>query len=766
MPGRDPGQAVSLKIRRLGDPFLPFSCPLTWGSRVRPAGERNVVPGGRRVEDLGEDRDEHAMIHGSVRGERAGVHPDHEHEQAYIDRAYQRLDETREKARRRAAQHARESTTMPGQRYDRDVSVRVALHRAESLDIGDESIIFGRTDAAGGERFYVGRRNVFGDHHEAMVIDWRVPAAEPFYRATGAEPLGLVLRRHFLCEGRRLLGIEDEHFGDGTDLGLTGTGALLAALERPRTGTMRDIAATIRAEQDRIIRAPLEGILAVQGGPGTGKTAVALHRAAFLLFTHRRKLGRQGILVVGPNRLFLRYIERVLPALGESGASLVMLEDLVDGVRGAVRESSSVARVKGDQRMIRVLANAVRDRQGRGHGPVTLELEGYELTLQTREVSRAVGGIRNRRGTHNARHAMLRKALATAFYEEYVRTVTGRLGAAAKAGLVGRRQGERLIRGQSALNVIADEIWPLLTPKRMLADLLSSPRRLRTAGHGVLSDAELAALHREDGSRWTNADIPLLDEAFTLLGAPARDRKPHDDGEMDEIETYGHVVADEVQDLTPMALRMLARRARSSSMTIVGDLAQAVGAVPPRSWDEILTHLPTTQGARVEKLTINYRTPGAIMDVAAEVLSAATPDLVPPTSVRAGGEPLTVVAGEPRATVARLAEEHRATGRGTLCVIAPPSRIDALRDAADASNDITEPVSVLHVEDAKGLEFDEVVIAEPSRIVAESSQGLRALYVALTRATHRARLVHAEPLPEPLRTRAQVPRSEHGARKR
>ncbi len=675
-------------------------------------------------------------------------HPEQQAEQLYIDHAYERLDETREKAKKRAEQHAIESITMPGQRYDRDVAVRVALHRAESLDIGDESIIFGRTDSAEGERYYIGRRNVFGREHEATVIDWRVPAAEPFYRATGAEPLGLMLRRHFLCEGRRLLAIEDEHFGGETELGLTGTGVLLAALERPRTGTMRDIAATIRGEQDRIIRAPLEGILAVQGGPGTGKTAVGLHRAAYLLFTHRRKLGRQGILVIGPNRLFLRYIERVLPALGESGARLVLLEDLVDGVRNAHHENLDAARVKGDTRMTRVLSRAVRDRQRHGNKEATLEFEGYNLTLSGPDVSRAVATIRNRRGTHNARHAMLRRALASAFYDAYTATIIAKVGLQIET--LPRRTAERMIRSDPALNPITDDIWPLLTPKRLLAELLSSRSLLRSAAQGVLNEAEMAALYRDDGSAWTAADIPLLDEAFTLLGAPVRDRRLADEDDLDEVETFGHVVVDEVQDLTPMALRMLGRRARSSSMTLVGDLAQSIGAVPPASWEDILSQLPTGRGMRIEELTINYRTPGAIMDVAASVLAAAAPELIPPESVRSGSEPVAFLSAPLGTTVAALAGEHRGTAPGTMCVIAPPSLLDAISKAVGATEDITAPVSILRVEDAKGLEFDEVVVVEPALIVDESPQGLRALYVALTRATHRVRIVHEKALPASL----------------
>lgn len=676
------------------------------------------------------------------------AHPEHAAEQAYIDHAYQRLDQIREQAIDRAAKHAREKATTFSQVYDRDVSVRVALHRAETLDIGDESIIFGRTDSTEGDRYYIGRRAVFGEHHEPLVVDWRVPAAEPFYRATGFESLGLALRRHFLCESRKLLAIEDEHFGDGTDLGLAGSGALLAALERPRTGTMRDIAATIRAEQDVIIRAPLEGVLAVQGGPGTGKTAVALHRAAFLLFTHRKKLGQQGILVVGPNRLFLHYIERVLPALGESGARLVILEDLVPGVRTQSGDPPPLARIKGEERMASVIERAIANRQKHPSGPLTLTWEDYELRLSTREIEGVISSARRVRRTHNATHAALRRSLAKHLYDHYHRAVVKQYGSFDEMNGVARRPGEAALRSRPEVAALLEDLWPLLSPKRFLSELLASRPALQAAG---LSEADAQVLWRSDGGAWTHSDIPLLDEAAALLGAAVENRSAADDGDLDEWETYGHVVVDEVQDLTPMALRMVARRARHGSMTMVGDLAQSVGAMPPESWDQILSSMSTGRGAAVQELTINYRTPGSVMDVAARVLAVAAPDLVPPTSIRDDGEPLAFVeTTDLIAELARAATTHRSSGLGTLAIIAPESMLPAIRDASGASDNIEASVSALSVEDAKGLEFDEVIVAEPSQIVAESPQGLRALYVALTRATRHAAVVHAQPLPVPL----------------
>ncbi|MHB8511779.1 MAG: HelD family protein [Actinomycetota bacterium] len=678
------------------------------------------------------------------------AHPEQEAEQAYINHAYERLDAIRADAIKRAQTHMAEPTKMFGQQYDRDVSVRVALYRAQSLDIGDESIIFGRTDSDSSEdRFYIGRRAVPGEQNEPLVIDWRVPAAEPFYRATGADPMGLALRRHFLCEGRTLLAIEDEHFGDGTDLGLAGSGALLAALERPRSGTMRDIAATIRAEQDRIIRAPLEGVLAVQGGPGTGKTAVALHRAAFLLFTHRRKLGRQGILVIGPNRLFLRYIDRVLPALGESGARLAMLEDLVDGVTARSEDTIAAARIKGDPRMVKVLERAVRDRQRSGHRDIKAEIDGYELLLPANEVHDAVVRVRRSRRTHNARHTQLRGNLASRLYDRYLQAVKQEQGPAAGLATIARKPGEATLRNDPSLGDALDDIWPLLTPKRLISELYISSKRLESATRGILSRHEAMALQRAEANAWTAGDVPLLDEASVLLGATERDRAPgQDDEDIDEVTTYGHVVVDEVQDMTPMALRMIARRARHGSMTLVGDLAQSIGPLPPKTWSEILEHLPQRAGSHVAELTINYRTPGSIMDVAARVLKLTGTVLEPPESVREAGEPIVYVRGIE--SVGTLADAHREDGRGTMCMITPPSMIEVISAAAHATNDISEAVSVLGVEDAKGLEFDEVVVIEPALLIQESPQGLSSLYVALTRATNRVRIVHERELPAPL----------------
>lgn len=642
--------------------------------------------------------------------------------------------------------------------YERDVGVRVVLHRAESLDIGDESLCFGRTDAAEGDTYYIGRRAVFSDRHDPLVIDWRVPAAEPFYRATGRDPLGLKARRHFLCEGRTLLSVEEERFDDPTGvggLGLAGTGALIAALERPRSGLMRDIVATVQAEQDMIIRDDVDGVLAVQGGPGTGKTAVALHRAAFLLFTHRRKLARQGVLVVGPNHHFLRYIEQVLPALGESGAVLATPADLVPDVELRATEEARVARVKGDLRMTRVVGRAVRDRQKPLTKDVVIGIDDVTVTLRAKETEDLIAKARRSRRSHNARHAMLASIIVARLHPRYVRAMKAKHGEMADMLTQPKRVVRPLLRAHPAVQSALDEMWPLLSTKRLLAELLSSRARIASATRGLLRDRDAEVLYRQDGSAWTAADVPLLDEAFTHLGAPVAKRRSTDedgDRDLDERYTFGHIVVDEAQDLSPMALRMLTRRSRNGSMTVVGDLAQAVGIWTPGSWDELLAHLPNRK-PRVRELTINYRTPAEIADLAATILKEAAPDIIPPSSVRESGSPPRYVQTEDVLhTVAHMARGHAVEEHGTMVLVAPPSMIEEItRVATIPRDDIGAPVTVMSVEDAKGLEFDEVVVVEPARIVSESMQGLRALYVALTRATQRATIVYAEPLPAPLK---------------
>jgi len=705
-----------------------------------------------------------------------GEHPEFQDEQAFIDAAYDRLDEMRTAVAERIQEVLKQRGGTFQAVTERDIVVRSGLQRLEQLDIGRESLVFGRIDfdsdygnGAAGDVFHIGRLAVSGRDQEPMVVDWRAPVAEPFYRATGRHPMGLRRRRHFSTDGRRLTGMEDEVFGDGSvlaeDDGLVGTGALLAALERSRSGSMRDIVATVQKEQDEVIRAELPGVLVVQGGPGTGKTAVALHRAAYLLYTHRFPLERQGVLVVGPNPLFLRYIDQVLPSLGETGVALTTVEGLVADVRPRSADSAEAARVKGDVRMAKVVARAVRDRQRPLRKPVTVGYGGVSLTLSAAMSEEIVAAAKRRAGGHNSRRRFVESLVRKRLHQQYTEALERqrRAGVRAERGEDETDAGEmdlwREIRRDPGLAVALDRMWPVLTPQELLHDLYGARALLALAGRGVLSDAEFGALYRpRSGSLedipWTAGDVPLLDEARVVLGA--RRASSAEEGEM---RNYGHIVVDEAQDLTPMQLRMLARRSLSGSMTVVGDIAQATGPRAPSGWDDIFRHLPSRRPPRVVELTINYRTPAEIMEVAGRVLRVAAPHLRQPRSVRSTETPPAVVRGGVSVVPGVAVGELGRVAGGTVAVISPPSLVDGLRAVLDASGIVYgEPdrtgldadITLVPVGVVKGLEFDSVIVVEPGRIVSESPQGLRALYVALTRATKRMTLVHAEPLPSEL----------------
>jgi DNA helicase IV len=684
------------------------------------------------------------------------VHPELTAEQAYIDKAYERLAAMRESVAERLVAALRENRGTPQAIHEREIVVQSALQRLDQLDIGDESLSFGRIDEADreDEHFYIGRLAVSDADQEPLVVDWRAPIAEPFYRATPREPMGLRRRRHFLSEGRTIQGIEDEVFslddGDDGD-GIAGSGALLAALERSRSGRMRDIVATVQREQDEVIRAPLHGVLVVQGGPGTGKTAVALHRAAYLLYTHRFPLERQGVLVVGPNPVFLRYIDHVLPSLGETGVVLASITGVAGGppVRGV--DTDAAARIKGDARMVQVITRAIRDRQRPLRETAMIPFGARLLRLTPEDSASLVGTVKRRAGTHNARRRQLDTLV--------VRKLIAQLGEAAGAD---HDELADSLRDVPALATALDRMWPLLTPEELLHDFFGAPALIRSAGAGVLNDDEQRALRRERVARfedipWTPADIALLDEARVALGP--RKRKG-DEG----IRGFGHIVVDEAQDLSPMQLRVLARRSISGSMTVVGDIAQATGYWAPTSWDAALEHLPTGRdGARVTELSVNYRTPAEVMALASRVLAAAAPGMTPPRSVRETGVAPVVTevpVGELAYEVARAARRlHEEFSAGSVAIVCPPAMTEPLgRDllAAEvpfgepATHGLDAPITLVPVDVVKGLEFDGVVVVEPARIAADSPQGLRALFVALTRPTQRLTIVHSEPLPVPL----------------
>ncbi|WCO67927.1 AAA family ATPase [Iamia majanohamensis] len=734
------------------------------------------------------------------------LHPELEAEQAYIDFAYECLAAARDRASslRTMVEVGRGGTEQA--RFEREVIFDSIAQRLGQLELGDATLCFGRidtepeaaapapggvvnghgppvtnghgpaaaTDAAradgalpagpppappgpaggAGDTFYIGRVAVSDANQEVVVVDWRAPVAEPFYRATGRSPMGLARRRHFATRGRRLLGIEDELFGEralglGRDDGISGHGALIAALETARSGRLGDIVATIQGEQDEIIRAPMPGVLVVQGGPGTGKTVVALHRAAYLLYTHRFPLEDQGVLVIGPNRLFLGYIEQVLPSLGEAGVQLAVLADLVDTVAVRGRDDPLPARVKGDARMVKVLAKAVRDRKR----PLRRDLVvGYGLThlrLTVAQSERIVADARRRARHHNGGRRFVEQGVWEALADS-ARTPVD-------PGEVRSR-----LRHTPEVREALERMWPVLTPAQLLHDLYGSHALLELAGRRHLSDEEVASLVRPrsesvEAVTWTVDDVPVLDEARALLGATPRGRR---NGDTDDLRTYGHIIVDEAQDLSPMQLRMLTRRSLNGSMTVVGDIAQSTGAWAHASWDEVLDLLPERRPPRRAELTVGYRIPGPNMALAARVLAEAAPEISPPQSVREDGrDPHVVQVAEAdlaaqvaATTITELAE----AGTGNLGVICPGSLTDRVSEALTRAGvdhgvaltqGLSQQVTVVPVNMVKGLELDATVVVEPALVVEEEPQGMRSLYVALTRATKLLSVVHALPLP-------------------
>jgi DNA helicase IV len=709
-------------------------------------------------------------------------HPDLADEQAYIDHAYECLEQSRSDAwKLRDLSEATLGGTFQA-RYERDVFDEALVNRLTKLDLGDAALVFGRIDRLAEtpdevESFHIGRLAVADEKSEPVVVDWRAPVAEPFYRATGREPMGLRRRRHFAVEGRRLLGVEDELFGEhhlgvGSDDGidqaptgpateLRGYSTLLAALERGRTGQLGDIVATIQGEQDEIIRSPQAGVLVVQGGPGTGKTVVALHRAAYLLYTYRFPLEDQGVLVIGPNRVFLRYIERVLPSLGEAGVEQVVLNDLVpdvDWTRPGVDPGDTplAAAVKGDLRMADVIDKAVTDRERPLREDVVVPFRTGFLRLRADETHRIVRSAQRRFRRHNA----ARKWVESEVW-------------ASMAG-TWREPGLSLTDVRDQVRVLPEmrealeRMWPVLTPAELLHDLFGSKALLKLAAGKFLTDAEHLSLYRARSAdvsqvRWTDADAALLDEARNFLGPrPPRRGQPADE---EEIRTYGHIVIDEVQDLTPMQLRMASRRSLNGSMTVVGDIAQATGPLAPDDWKDVLAHLPDVKGSRVIGLSVGYRIPEKIMELANRVMRVATPALRSPISVRVGDEhPEIVEVAEAGGLYAAVAEAtlamSTADADGSIAVVAADDAVEAVSHALTVRgidhgratrSGLAERVTVVPVSVMKGLELDGVVVVEPAAIVATEQQGLRALYVALTRSTKRLTIVHAEPLPASMR---------------
>jgi len=696
-------------------------------------------------------------------------HPEFNEEQAFIDHAYECLELSRTDAwKLREMSHTGPGGTFQA-RFERNAFDEALVNRLETLDLGDAALVFGRIDRAaetpdGFETFHIGRLAIADQNREPVVVDWRAPVAEPFYRATGREPMGLVRRRHFAVQGHELLGIEDELFGEGHlgvghDDGLADTGrpalrgysTLLTALERSRTGQLGDIVATIQAEQDEIIRSPHAGVLVVQGGPGTGKTVVALHRAAYLLYTHRFPLEDQGVLVIGPNRVFLRYIERVLPSLGEAGIEQMVLADMVREVQWGGTESAHARRVKGGTKMSALIAKAIEDRERAIREDVVFPFRSGFVKLTVEDSRWVVRQARRRFHRHNA----ARKFVETEVFTILAETFRGETSA---------EEVREALRHEPEMRAILERMWPLLTPAQLLHDLFGSKALIKLAGNGIIPEADYMSLYRERQEsvhdvRWSNADVALLDEARALLGPlPGKGGKID---ESDEIRTYGHIVIDEVQDLTPMQLRMVTRRSLNGSMTVVGDIAQATGALAPNDWVDVLKHLPSKKEPRVVGLSVGYRIPSQIMELADKVMHAATPGLRAPTSVREGDSAPSIVSASSvddavSKAVSVCDQLLRTPGSGRVAIICSDHLVDQVSADLASRNiehgrantvGLEQDLTIVPASVAKGLEIDNVVVLEPSAVVSDDPQGLRLLYVTLTRATRTLTVVHHEPLP-------------------
>jgi DNA helicase IV len=608
---------------------------------------------------------------------------------------------------------------------------RLRARRLEALGADpDAPPFFGRTDRDNGEIFHIGRRHVRDTSGDPVVIDWRAPISQAFYRATPADRMSVGLRRRFGFHDGLLTSFEDEHLDLGEELGLR-SDLLREEIERPRVGPMRDIVATIQPDQDDLVRADLDTSLCIQGAPGTGKTAVGLHRAAYLLYTYPARLRRSGVLVVGPNRAFLHYIAQVLPALGEGGIEQATVDDLVAHVPVRAVEPAETAVLKGDARMADVLRRAVFSHVARPADDVVAVIGTRRYRIPEHRLRRYVDDARRA----DVRWSLVRERLRQQLAEDVRRQREDAGGAPSDA------ETARIARSPGVREFV-DSVWPALDAPKLLARLYADPDFLTRCSRTTLTDDERALLHRQSKTtRWTPADAVLIDELTALLdGAPS----------------YVHVVVDEAQDLSPMQCRAVARRCPIGSVTVLGDLAQATTPWAPGSWAVTLAHLGH-DGASIRPLTAGYRVPGEVLDIANRLLPHVAADVPPATSVRQGTDALRYAPG------ARLVETVREylDIEGSIGVIVPDALaaqiLGALRAAgiaAERLDDEDDPrVAVVPASSAKGLEFDSVVLVEPAQIVAAEPTrpgGLRRLYVSLTRAVSRLTIVHDEPLPAEL----------------
>ena len=668
---------------------------------------------------------------------------------------------------------------MAGDRVSQEYLKAELYHRAEALkDLPDTPLFFGRLDYAqppktghpdtghpktghpktgysetgisddgvSGHSFHIGRRHVHAPDGTPAVIDWRAPVSRPFYRASGADPMNLALRRRFGFSGGELTAYEDESFTTDRSeesVELTKTSQILIdEIERPRSGPMRDIVATIQPDQDDIVRADAAQTVCVQGAPGTGKTAVGLHRVAYLLYAYREQVRRRGVVMVGPNQAFLSYIRNVLPALGELDVTQTTVGELVQSlgpvpVRGSDTEAAAV--LKGDARMAEVLRRAVWASVRRPEQAVVLARGTRRWRVAAWETEELVHELRHRGVRYGAARELLEHRIAHVILTQME-----------AAGEACDDRTHETVRRSRPVRAAVEVIWPKLDPVRVVFGLLASAQALAEAAGDLLTPAEQAQIvwspaPRAPGSaRWSPADVVLIDEARDLIT-----RTP----------SLAHVVVDEAQDLSPMECRALGRRCSTGAATVLGDLAQGTTPWATSSWASLLSNLgkPETD---VRELSVGYRVPRQILDYASSLLAVIAPELRPASSLRADPAALSVLR-VPSAALARevVAAATQACARpGSVAVIAADPQVRSLAGAFDAAGlehgapGSDARLTLVPVTLAKGLEYDHVIVVEPAQIAQAEARGLQRLYVALTRAVSRLTVLYAEPLPEPLAT--------------
>ena len=730
-------------------------------------------------------------------------------EQEFVDRAYSRLDQLRSQYREQRQKIDANHGVGNAQGWtERDA---LATHFAElssRLDNVEERLVFGRLDVKDHATHYIGRISLLDEHSSPLLVDWRAPISAPFYQATAQEPLGVVRRRHIATRARTVTSVEDELLdvdqAQHQGLTLQGEGALMSALSSARSGRMGDIVATIQGEQDRVIRASDRGILVVQGGPGTGKTAVALHRAAYLLYTQREKLERSGVLIIGPSRTFLRYIEQVLPSLGESGVVQMTIGDIVPGLSAQDDDPVDIAAIKGRAAFSRILREAVRLIPRLPDRDQVLQVWNRRVTLRVKDVQEALSRARRSGRPHN----VARESFAMGLMELLAGRLIVEAGDASSTADIDPddlRTWMSEIRDSVDARRAINLAWMPTQAPAFLRKLWSRPDLLAQANRKAgtpLSLEDLSLLYRAQDKPLTISDIPLIDELEELLGtldlASAQKRRAEEQREKEEREranealkatglgggivtadmlmrqtqearslrplaeraradrswTYGHIVIDEAQDLSPMAWRCLLRRCPSRSMTVVGDLDQKRGHRRPNSWKQALG--PAARAFSEEfVLSISYRTPRALTRIAQAVMAQhGTPVLYPMEAVRdvpdcyqvshTHKDTLKECVSQVVSTMEERLDHEEGEGKGRICVIVPDAQAQLWHADESGASALDQRVSYLTAAGSKGLEFDSVVVVEPGAILA---QGSGDLFVALTRATHDLHAVTTTQLP-------------------